>query len=112
MSIDISSDYLLADNTESVTFTSDPNGTPSAVTVANASRRQVNRQELQFGGVGISADDIIWVLPASQLGSLEPRPNDTITDAASNVYRIGNSIHKRQLGNSTTHWRVATVKDR
>ena len=91
MTLDISGDYTVFDNGETVTLRQiRPDGATS-VTVDNAVAGVVNRQRLAAAGIEIVGDEKGFSLNASQTGSRGVQVDDIITDSANLRWRVINT---------------------
>jgi len=88
MPLDINDDLALADGSESVTVTLKRADGATALPVAGALRRVLDRSHQSFGGVALLGDELIWNIPAKQLEGAELQRGDTITDGSSIVWTI------------------------
>ena len=102
MSLDISGDYTIFDNGETITLRQiRPDGATS-VTVSNAVAGVVNRQRLAAAGIEITGDEKAFSLNASQCGSRGVEVDDIITDSANIRWRV----LQTSLATLDTRWTV------
>ena len=115
MTLDLSQDMSLADNTQTVTVTTKRVSGDTQIEVAGALRRVLDRPLESFSGITLQGDEIVWNLPDGQLGGSEIEPGDTITEAA--IADIDSEtaiwtvliVSNRTLG---TRWRAICRKQR
>jgi hypothetical protein len=88
VTLDVSTDYKIADNTEPVTVITKRASGNTSISVTGALRRAVRREHQFFGGVSLQGDELIWNIPDGQLSGAELQKGDTITDAQSVVWTI------------------------
>lgn len=86
--LDINDDLALADGSESVTVTLKRVDGDTALPVAGALRRVLDRSHQSFASVALIGDELVWNVPDNQLAGAELQRGDTITDAASIVWTI------------------------
>lgn len=93
---DLSTSYTLYEEVEDVTLSPRVTGSPDAS--VKAKRRVATKNDYTFAAnLGITTEIIVWHLWASTMGSLVPRPDDTITDSDTVDYTI-RSVQKMSLG--------------
>jgi hypothetical protein len=61
------------------TVTYKQQNTGSGVTVDGCRRRPIHAYEKAMGGPFLNASDAVWFVPAATLGSIVPKPGDSIT---------------------------------
>lgn len=88
LSLDFSSDYLLWDLTEAVTFRSKRRLGEVSQAVSVALRGQPSRKERAPTNGVYSGYDLNWLLPGVLLGTVVPKPGDRIEDAAGTYWTI------------------------
>ena len=87
MTLVLDNDYLVFDNTESVTHVSIRAAGNLADAIANALRHQVTERDAIASGGVYTTQDVAWNLPAIQAANA-PKPGDTITDSDAVVWTI------------------------
>lgn len=96
ITVDTSQNYLAWNNTEAVTLTSHQNAPAGdkAFALPTAKRRAPKWKELAASGGVYTGQDLVWLLPqtvvsaAGAIGNRQPKPADTIEDAAGNVWTV------------------------
>ena len=107
--IDVTTDYLIFDNTEAVTVTLKRAAGDTARSVTSALQRAVTRNDSQTAGVQIGSDSTVWHIANDELTSGDAiKEGDTITDAASVVW----TVKGVSFGTFETRWRCVCVKQR
>lgn len=103
--LDISTEYMLWDNVESVTVNIKSGTTyGSNITVANALRMDIDLRKQVFNGVRLESGQLFFWLPVAQVGSSNrPDQDMKITDSGGAVYYKITAV-RRSLGNSYSHW--------
>lgn len=85
MTLNLSTDYLIFDNAQAVTWTQASTGTE--ISVASALRREIKNTERQPSNGTYRHGDVWWEVPVTLL-TTEPGPGDTLTDASSNEWTV------------------------
>ena len=88
MTLDISGDYTIFDNGETVTLRQIRPEGASSVTVANAVAGVVNRARLAAAGIEIVGDEKSFSLNATQCGTRGVQVDDIIIDSADVRWRV------------------------
>lgn len=112
MTVDISTDYLSWDNTESVgvIYHVDAEEMPS-VAVANALRIRPNSVNIDIGNVRLPAEQVDWWIPVAQLGASIELDNDCVVTDASGLRYRAITTERVSYGNSYSHWNCRTVRE-
>lgn len=103
ISINLTDDGATFDGSEAIGLASIVNGAAAAnVNVPGALRQGVDRQAAQLVAAGLAVEpgDVTFHIPAGQLGGIEPKPGDVITDVGGNAYTVL-SVAKETFG---TRW--------
>ena len=108
MTLNVDNDYLIFDNTESVTVTRERTDGDDSVTVDNALRRAISRAELSAAGVRITGRELVWNIPKTQLGDGDIAEGDTITDTEGVVFHV----KSLQFGTWESRVRAICQRDR
>ncbi len=105
MQINTANDYLIWDNIESITYTSN-NVTDTAYQLAIAKRRSITSADVPTEKTGsYTSSDLVWMIPTAVLtGGLIPKVSDYITDSASVEW----TVLDLQLWNFKSTWRLTT----
>lgn len=110
--MDISSDYTIFDNPESVIVTLKGSGGDQQVTIDNALRGTLTRREADALGLQLSTDGTAWFIPNAQLtaddGQRTIELRDTIT-AGSEAWTVENVVTVR-MGSSVSGFRCLCTK--
>ncbi len=88
MTIDVTTDSELWDNTESVVVTTNRVVGSTVINVEGALRRVADIQRNSDGSVTLHEHDIVWNIADAELAGSDLQPGDTITDSASDVWNI------------------------
>lgn len=102
--IDITSDYTIWDNTEPVGHVSVRTAGNITTGVPAAFRSTIMDKEQAVSGGRYVSTDVGWNLPAASLGSVVPKPADTIEDSDSRTWTVLDVKHVG-LGGSLCHFR-------
>lgn len=87
MTLDLSTDYLVWDGRETVTFTAHQHASPTDTnyTLTDALRRALTFKEMAASGGVYTTQDRRWIIPQAMLTAAgfagKPRPADWLTDA-------------------------------
>lgn len=105
MQINTANDYLIWDNIESITYTSN-NVTDTAYQLAITKRRSITSADVPTEKTGsYTSSDLVWMIPTAVLtGGLIPKVSDYITDSASVEW----TVLDLQLWNFKSTWRLTT----
>lgn len=91
LALDFSDDYLILDDAEAVTYTSVRTAaglSNATAAVAYAFQYPVtNREKSPSNGV-YQGFEKIWQIPGTLIGTIVPKPRDTITDAQGSVFTV------------------------
>ncbi len=107
MAIDVSTDHLIFDNTESVTVTLKRAGGESVVQIDNALEQQVDRREVEAAGVRITGKVKSWSIAKAEMGSKEFMEGDTVKNS-DGVWTV-KSVNLKTWNSS---WVVVCQKER
>jgi hypothetical protein len=111
MAIDISTDYVSWDNTESVKCTAHEDGEPlKEVTVANALRVSPTNKFSSFSGVKTNSKQTTFWLPIALFGTKQPDMNMIIKDSDNVKYNVSSDARKIAYGTSVSHWDVLVTQ--
>ena len=92
MSLDVSADYLLWDNTEAVTVNLVRNSGTTSVTVSAALAQEVTKRTATYGDVVLTGSELVWHVPHALLApngeSRRIEVNDTIVTASGEVWVV------------------------
>lgn len=105
---DVSEDWAYWNNSESVTLNIRSDGTDGSDISVSGAYRMVDNNWVKntFQGVSMMADQVMWLLPADQVGTSNEIDMDAkITDASANVFRAL-TVRRLGSGNSYSHWAV------
>lgn len=114
VTLDISADYAIFDNVESVTVSMKrASGTKTKV-VASALRGALSRNELLALGGALLSDHCTWFIPHAELIDGDPtrviKPKDTIAPSGE-VWTVVD-VKLVAIGSSKSGWQCACVKER
>jgi hypothetical protein len=104
LTIDISSDYLLWDNTEAGTLTNTSGAGDTDVAVATTMAADLSRQELAASDGVYTPRDKTWSIPAALLSGYEPKPRDIWTDTATGTEWTALEVRRAAIGSSVCHY--------
>jgi hypothetical protein len=95
VTLDISSDYMLFDGVETVTFTAQPDD--SEHEVAYCLRTRFEREEAAFvAGLGLESNTLPLNVPKAECGDYVPKAGDHVEDATGAQWTI-QRVRYRQL---------------
>jgi hypothetical protein len=103
----VAGEYVSWTNTETVTLSGTRSGSPIAVTGIVASKMNLQKAEKLFGGITLSEQDKVWVLPDVLLQSNGVQQGDTITDSSSVVWTVGQYVKRVKFD---TQWVFNSVQ--
>lgn len=111
MSLDLTDDYDLFDNTEAVTVTLQQRsigGSTATVSIDTALRRAVDLRNPVYAQMLARHEGTTWHIAVDELGaSNDIRPGDLITDSAGDAWTVKDS----QLQTLSSRWRAVCRKE-
>lgn len=103
VTLDMTDDYQIFDNTESVKVTL-RNDSALEVTVGNALKRQIRAREQNAYGALLTNSSVIWEIPQAQLGTGKKVSEGDYIDGIDNVAEKWTVVRVDHC-NSGTRWR-------
>ena len=107
ITLDISDDFAIFDNTEAATLILRRNAGDTGVSIPNSLRGAMSTIEPARLGVATLTHDLSIFLPADEVGATAPEPGDSITIVVT-VYWI-HQVRRVELGSSLSGY-ICTVK--
>jgi head-tail adaptor len=98
VALDLTSDYLVFDGLESVTFTSKKAAGNVQTVISKALGRAPTYRELSVSQGVYTAQDKVWIVPKTLLDPTTPKPADFITAGSDNWTAL--EVKKTALGSS------------
>lgn len=106
----LNAEYLAVDGVEVITFRSRnlTAGTEQTASVTSAVRYELTRREVLASDGLYSMQDVVWELPASQLGVLVPEEGDVVQETGG----VRWSVLEAQRIAFDTVWRLVCRRER
>lgn len=111
MALDVSGDYAVIDNTETVTYyqrATQSTFSDTPITVTNALRRVTTREQLESAGASLKSVSLTWHIWKGLLGAnVIPKNGDVIQDSSGLRWTVI-KIDGQTWG---TRWVLTTIKE-
>ena len=105
MALDLSQDYKIWDNRETITYTVEARSGNLVHTINDCKRRALTYKELAAGGGAYTGGDRAWLIPVAVLPSgVAPKIADRVTDAGGTAW----TVLEAGLNTLQTWWRLTT----
>lgn len=105
VTLDLSDDYLIWDNRETITYTAEKRSGDSAYVIDDCKRRALTYRELAFSGGAYTSGDRAWLIPTAVIpDGITPKIADRVTDDDGAVW----TVLEAALNTYQSWWRLLT----
>lgn len=105
VTLDLSDDYLIWDNRETITYTVEKRAGDVAHTIDDCKRRALTYRELAFSGGAYTSGDRAWLIPTVKLpAGVTPKIADRVTDGGGTAWTVLDAA----LNTFQSWWRLTT----